>query len=92
MYPKWRKHTDRRLPYWRLKVGHFIAEVLDETSDGGKYSGCVYLSNNKIGFTVWHTQKAHRTARQAKVAAFLAIRQECQGVLTLTDHMDTRYY
>ncbi|KKL14996.1 hypothetical protein LCGC14_2510040 [marine sediment metagenome] len=92
MYPKWRKVTNCRLPYWKLKVGHFIAEVLDETPDGGEYPGYVYLSNSRTGFTIWCAQKVQRTARQAKVVALLSIRRECTAVLELTDHMDTRYY
>ena len=84
MYPKWRKVTNCRLPYWKLKVGRFTVEVLDETPDGGNY--VPYIDSVQI------TRKVQRTARQAKVVALLSIRRECTAVLELTDHMDTRYY
>lgn len=82
-YPRWRKRTNCRLPYWELKVGRFEATVLDETPDGGGY--VAYVN------TVQVSQKLQRTARQAKVVALLAIRNECKHTLELTEHMERKY-
>lgn len=91
-YPRWRKCTiptelARRtdcVPYfWKLKVENFVGTIIDTDKKGEGFVG--YVNGERV------TEKWQRDLRQAKVIVLLAIRQECQRVLTLTDHMDTEY-
>ncbi len=81
--PRWRKYTNLRLPYWELKVGRFVATVLDETPDGGYY--VPYLNGVEL------TKKRLTTPRQAKTVALLNIIHECEEVLRLTENMSRKY-
>ncbi len=82
--PRWRKYTNLRLPYWKLKVGRFRGEVLDETPDGGYY--VPYLNGVELMI-----KKSLSTPRQAKAVVLLHIQRECEDVLMLTENMSIKY-